>query len=129
MIVSESVSVRRRRRVREGVEGVDVSGSVYMSVRVSVRWECRYIANSFVGPPSVPRILGRSSYSLLGPTFLVCLVPPWRSVGCALEVAVGHPCPLPTTYVHDRVDLAIFRKANSWKSLIFDVRVRQSYPV
>ena len=31
MIVSESVSVRGRRRVREGVEGVDVSGSVYVS--------------------------------------------------------------------------------------------------
>ena len=34
MIVSESVSVRGRRRVREGVEGVDVSGSVYVSVRM-----------------------------------------------------------------------------------------------
>ena len=45
---------------------------------------------SFVRPPSVLRILSRSSYSLLGPWFLVVHVPSWRPVSCALEIAV-HP--------------------------------------
>ena len=52
-------------RVGEGIEGVDMDVVVYVSV--SVRERCVVI--SFVRPPSVLRILSRSSYSLLRPTF------------------------------------------------------------
>ena len=61
---------------------------VYVSVSVRVGGRCVVI--SFVRPPSVLRILSRSSYSLLGPWFLVVHVPSWRPVSCALEIAV-HP--------------------------------------
>ena len=74
--------------VGEGVEGVDVDVVVYVGVCVRVGGRCVVI--SFVRPPSVPRILSRSSYSLLRPTFFVVHVPSWRPVSCALEIAV-HP--------------------------------------
>ena len=76
--------------VGERVEGVDVNVVVYVSVSVSVRVGGRCVVISFVRPPSVLRILSRSSYSLLGPWFLVVHVPSWRPVSCALEIAV-HP--------------------------------------
>ena len=56
-------------RVGERVEGVDMDVVVYVSVSVRVGGQCVVI--SFVRPPSVLRILSRSSYSLLGPSFLV----------------------------------------------------------
>ena len=74
--------------VGERVEGVDMDVVVYVSVSVRVGRRCVVI--SFVRPPSVLRILSRSSYSLLGPWFLVVHVPSWRPVSCALEIAV-HP--------------------------------------
>ena len=72
-------------RVGEGIESVDVN--IVVNVSVSVRIGERCVVISFVRPPSVLRILSRSSYSLLGPSFLVIHVPSWRPVSCALEIA------------------------------------------